>query len=103
TALQLDLDEIASANLTKVATRWSVAAAGRRQYDADAPPEQQLPRRFRVEFVDDGGSLHIYDAQGNQIGDKLDDNAAVEDGYRFHDVFHLANAAVLGWSPVIRS
>lgn len=24
------------------------------------------------------------------------------DGYRFHDVFHLAYVAVLGWSPVIR-
>jgi hypothetical protein len=25
------------------------------------------------------------------------------DGYRFHDVFHLAFAAVLGWSPITRS
>jgi hypothetical protein len=25
-----------------------------------------------------------------------------DDGYRFHDVFHLAYAAVLGWSPVTR-
>lgn len=23
--------------------------------------------------------------------------------YRFHDVFHLAYAAVLGWSPVLRA
>ena len=26
----------------------------------------------------------------------------LDDGYRFHDVFHLAYAAVLGWSPVTR-
>ena len=30
------------------------------------------------------------------------DNAYESDGYRYHDVFHLANVAVLGWSPVIR-
>ena len=29
-------------------------------------------------------------------------NAYVADGYRFHDVFHLACAAVLCWSPVTR-
>jgi hypothetical protein len=36
------------------------------------------------------------------MGDPLTDNAHQPDGYRFHDVFHLACAAVLGWSPVIR-
>jgi hypothetical protein len=39
---------------------------------------------------------------GRQIGDDLTDNAWISDGYRFHDVFHLAHAAVLGWSPVTR-
>lgn len=33
----------------------------------------------------------------------MTDNAYVPDGYRFHDVFHLAYAAILGWSPVLRS
>jgi MazG C-terminal domain len=32
----------------------------------------------------------------------MQDNAYDEDGYRFHDVFHLAHAAKLGWSPVLR-
>src|SRR5207247_117834 len=40
---------------------------------------------------------------GIQIGDRLTDNTYTEDGYRFHDVFHLAYAAILGWSPTIRS
>jgi len=35
-------------------------------------------------------------------GDRLTDASHVDDGYRFHDVFHLAYAAVLGWSPVSR-
>jgi len=38
-----------------------------------------------------------------QVGDTLTDASFVADGYRFHDVFHLAHAAVLGWSPVSRS
>ena len=35
--------------------------------------------------------------------DALTDNAYDPDGYRFHDIFHLAYAAVLDWSPVTRS
>ena len=34
----------------------------------------------------------------SQLGNDLGDNAAVEDGYRYHDVIHLAHATVLGWS-----
>ena len=40
---------------------------------------------------------------GAQVGDPLADNNRVDDGYRFHDVFHLAHAAFLGWSPVLRA
>ena len=39
---------------------------------------------------------------GAPAGDELQDNAYVEDGYRFHDIFHVAHAAKLGWSPVLR-
>lgn len=35
-------------------------------------------------------------------GDRLTDASHVDDGYRFHDVFHFAYAVVLGWSPVTR-
>jgi hypothetical protein len=37
------------------------------------------------------------------IGDPLTDNIADRDGYRFHDVFHFAHAAILNWSPVFRA
>jgi hypothetical protein len=40
---------------------------------------------------------------GKQIGSKLTDNSYSSDGYRFHDIFHFSYAAILGWSPVIRS
>jgi hypothetical protein len=39
---------------------------------------------------------------GRQLGNDLTDNAYHDDGYRFHDVMHLANASILGWSPVLR-
>jgi hypothetical protein len=40
---------------------------------------------------------------GQAIGSLLSDNAYDADGYRFHDVFHLSYAAVLGWSPNLRA
>jgi hypothetical protein len=40
--------------------------------------------------------------EGRALGDALTDNAYVDDGYRFHDVIHLALIAHLGWSPVLR-
>ena len=40
---------------------------------------------------------------GEPFGAELTDNAYDPDGYRFHDVFHFAYAAVLAWSPVTRS
>jgi hypothetical protein len=40
---------------------------------------------------------------GEPIGQALSDNSYDPDGYRFHDVFHLAYAAILGWSPNLRA
>ena len=39
----------------------------------------------------------------SQLGDKLTNNSSVDDGYRFHDAFHIGIMAKLGWSPVMRS
>lgn len=72
-------------------------------HDADAPSDQQLPRRFEVEIVTSGDGRSQMIWNGEPLGAELTDNAHQEDGYRFHDVMHLANAAMLGWSPVLRS
>lgn len=40
---------------------------------------------------------------GKGIGSLLGDNSYDPDGYRFHDVFHLAYAAILGWSSNLRT
>jgi hypothetical protein len=45
----------------------------------------------------------LQQCQGINIGDRLTDNRILGDDYRFHDVFHLAYAAILGWSPVLRA
>ncbi len=103
TELGLDLAVVAERNLAKCRERWSGASTGPQLLDADAPPEQRFPRQFTVEFLDDGRHARIVGDDGEQLGATLDDNAHQGDGYRFHDVFHLANTAVLGWSPVVRS
>ena len=104
TSLDLSLAEIAEDNLSKVRDRWGKSEATTREIlDANAPQAQSFPRSFEVEFSDDGSVVAITDAEGEPLGDIVDDNAHEDDGYRFHDVFHLANAAVLGWSPTARS
>jgi hypothetical protein len=50
------------------------------------------------------GQTYVFQrCNGINIGDRLTDNAMRPDDYRFHDVFHYAYAAVLTWSPVVRS
>lgn len=50
------------------------------------------------------GRVYVFQrCNGINIGDRFTDNALIANDYRFHDVFHLAHVAVLGWSPVIRS
>jgi hypothetical protein len=74
-------------------------------FDAGFPPEEQLPRHLSVIIseADDSCKPVIYlTVDGNPVGDVLQDNSYQDDGYRFHDVFHLAHAAILGWSPVVR-
>jgi NTP pyrophosphatase (non-canonical NTP hydrolase) len=110
---ELRLSEVAAVNLTKVMERWGdrgqngqLTLYGQsRIFDSAFPPTERLPRRFVAEFYQrmQGDRMHVRVAvDGQQMGQELDDNVHEEDGYRFHDVFHLACAAVLGWSPVTR-
>lgn len=67
------------------------------------PSSQRFPRQFDISFVSVGeGRLQMY-YDGMRLGDELTDNYREDDGYRFHDIMHLSNAAKLGWSPVLRS
>ena len=110
TKLGLDLNEIAKNNLEKARARWGGPGSNAQQkprvFDAEYSRLERLPRRFvadfrQVEGRDGALRIRVF-VNGNQMGQDLTDNAYQSDGYRFHDVFHLACAAVLGWSPVTR-
>lgn len=72
-------------------------------FDIDFPTYEQLPREFAITIRKNDHSRAYMDWNGVFIGDPLTDNHKTEDGYKFHDVFHLANAAVLHWSPTFRA
>ena len=104
----LSLSDIATRNIAKVEGRWcSDKHSEPIFFDEEYPDKEQLPRTFRFTFsyeTDDKGidRVVLRDEDGSQLGDGLTDNAFEQDGYRFHDVLHLAHAAMLGWSPVLR-
>ncbi len=108
TKFDLDLDAIAAQNLAKTRDRWPPGGPEPvyRLFDADYPASEQLPRRFTAEIREENGkgskARIVLTIDGVAAGDPLQDNSYDPDGYRFHDVFHLANAAKLGWSPVLR-
>lgn len=72
-------------------------------FDSKFGVEEQLPREFRIRVNQRGSGKSYLQWNGVFIGDPLTDNIADRDGYRFHDVFHFANAAILHWSPVMRA
>lgn len=72
-------------------------------FDKDFRKEERLPETFRIKMSEKGPGKSYLQWNGVFIGDPLKDNIADEDGYRFHDVFHFAYAAILHWSPVIRA
>ena len=99
---ELSLDQVIERNIEKVTFR-----ANRDNptplHDDDREEFERFPRRFEICFVTvREGESRMY-LRGKQLGDDLNNNYRQDDGYRFHDVMHLANAAHLGWSPVLRA
>ena len=106
--LDLDLEEIAALNLKRITERWPTedASVPAKLLDDDYPTEEQLPRLATVRFEEvevDGRMKLRLSSEGTKLGDELTDMNYDDDGYRFHDAFHLTYAAMLGWSPVARS
>lgn len=99
------LEAAARANLDKIFDRWPQKRVYPVPFDANCPPQEQLPRQFIVEICEvyiEGRPKACLIIDGRPIGDPLTDNRQEDDDYRFHDVFHLAHAAILGWSPSFR-
>ena len=110
----MPLSEIAAANLEKTHDRWPPRDSKRRRrpasdhLDAPFPRGEQLPRTFEVTIRPVPSTAGVEPKieilwKGQRRANELGDNTYGDTGYRFHDVFHLANAAVLGWSPVARA
>lgn len=74
--------------------------------DSDYEDDEQFPRKFDVLFkereIRKNKKQILMQINGLNVGDRLTDNTNFNDGYRYHDVFHLAYVAILGWSPVLR-
>ncbi|WP_298330394.1 hypothetical protein [Asticcacaulis sp.] len=79
------------------------------RHDSENPnANEKFPDYFEVHFVDWGdqrSNMFWVNAEGivKQLGDPLTDNDHEGDGYRFHDVIHVAFAVHLGWSPNLRA
>jgi len=100
-AYDLSLGQIAEFNKEKTVSRRP-SESRTLHHDEKCKPPEQFPRQFEIKFltIDDKHSRMYFD--GRQLGDDLTDNNYEPDGYRFHDILHLANVAHLGWSPIIR-
>lgn len=105
--LDLELESVGQLNLKRTSERWPAVGATvpASLLDDDYPREEQIPRTASVQFREvevDGGVKVEISSGGKQIGNHLTDMNYSDDGYRFHDVFHLTYAAMLGWSPITR-
>lgn len=102
----LHFADVLATNIAKVEGTWNPISSAAPSFDAEYPDYEQLPRKIAVTFIQHGKGARreiLLRVNGLTIGDRLTDNAKDADGYRFHDAFHLAYAAALGWSPVVRA
>lgn len=102
----LRLELIAQDNLKKIADRWPGDKPRYVSLETYGEGHEQLPPKMEVVFTQrrvGNRTVVVQQMRGVNIGDPLTDNSHRPDGYRFHDVFHLAYAVHLGWSPVIRA
>ncbi|CAO3308138.1 nucleoside triphosphate pyrophosphohydrolase family protein [Pseudomonas asiatica] len=102
----VDMSAAALGNLKKTFSRWPAETTYPSRFDAAMPKNERFPARLEFYIAEETAGEKQYVIQKcNQIiiGDRLTDNKMERDDYRFHDVFHLAFAVHLGWSPVLRA
>ncbi|MGJ3700820.1 nucleoside triphosphate pyrophosphohydrolase family protein [Variovorax sp. AFSI2.2] len=101
----ISLDIAARRNVAKSEGRWPRQKSWGGSFDEVFPVQEQFPRHMVFDFferTENGNTFVVVELDGVNVGDRLTDNRSLQDDYRFHDVFHLAHAAVLGWSPTLR-
>ena len=102
----LTLEDIANYNLGKTQRRWqpiTCSLVPPNLFDEDFPEKERLPRKMEVSIDSEGPGRIVTLINGKECGDPLQDNRYEDDGYRFHDIFHITYASVLGWSPTLRA
>ena len=100
----MSLPGIASMNTAKVCGRFVDSDQSLLpMFDENFPDEERLPLHFDIQIMQRKSGQSYMRWNRVFIGDPLSDNISEPDGYRFHDVFHLAHAAVLHWSPTFRA
>jgi NTP pyrophosphatase (non-canonical NTP hydrolase) len=106
-AAEVSLDVAGWRNNAKTENRWRTDEKHFPPlFDDNLHVDEQLPRVLRVKIYErevNGKKFVFQKVDGLLLGDRLTDNHLPEDDYRFHDVFHLAHAAILGWSPTTRA
>jgi NTP pyrophosphatase (non-canonical NTP hydrolase) len=73
------------------------------RFDAAFDQDERLPDYFEIKITQRKSGQSYVQWNDVFIGDPLTDNILDPDGFRFHDVFHMAHASVLHWSPTFRS
>lgn len=102
---QINLEDVAEDNIKKNKLRWTKKynnPDGYPDFDSTFPIPEQLPHDFEIHIKSSKEGSAILQYNDQPFGNPLADNSPIDDGYRFHDVFHLAFVAHLGWSPVLR-
>ncbi|EIK43216.1 hypothetical protein O59_004009 [Cellvibrio sp. BR] len=103
-SINLSFAKIVKGNLIKALGRFSIPEARfLPDFDSQFSEEEQLPRKFEIYITQRKSGQSYLRWNGVFIGQPLTDNIRDPDGYRFHDVFHLAYAAILHWSPTFRA
>ena len=102
----LTLEEVATHNLSKIQRRWRTGVDTGSPYrllDDSFPETERFPRRMEVSIESDESGRSVMVINGRKCGGSLRDNRYEDDGYRFHDIFHLSYVSNLGWSPTLRA
>ena len=103
-AARVNFSEVVHMNMSKTCERFlDPCPSILPTFDSDFPDEEKLPQHFEIKIVQRENKQSYLQWNGVFVGDPLMDNSLDPDGYRFHDVFHFAHAAILHWSPTFRA
>lgn len=103
----LSLSQVAERNMVKTKMRFGKDYSHLCFLDERFPDFEKLPRKLKVEIrqerVGQATKAMLF-INGFMYCNPLDDNISGEEGYfRYHDIFHMAFAAHLWWSPSFRA